>query len=125
MTEDKQCSIEVQSSRRDPRSSILNSRSSILNPRSSIFIEGRNSKMKRFSLVVALIVLVAVTAMAQEHGKKAGPVSKAEEEVLKIDTERAEAYMHGDTAALERILADDVTYVHPTGKVETKAEILA
>src|SRR5215470_13379633 len=87
--------------------------------------EGGSKIMKHFSLAVALLVVCAVAMMAQEHGKKAGPVSKAEEEVLKIDTERADAYIHGDTAALDRILADDVTYVHPTGKVETKAEILA
>src|ERR1044072_1251735 len=111
MTENKTSTFDpsCKSSIRDPQSSILYRRSSIL-------IEGRKLEMKRSSLVVAMLVLFAVTAMAQEHGKKAGPVSKAEEEVLKIDTERAEAYMHGDTAALERILADDVTYVHPTGK---------
>ena len=81
--------------------------------------------MKHVALVNALIFLFALTVNAQENGMRTPAEIKAEEEVLKVDTERAEAYMHGDTAALSRILADDCVYVHPTGKVETKEEIIA
>ena len=35
------------------------------------------------------------------------------------------AVLEPDVATLERILADDCSYVHPSGKVETKAELLA
>jgi len=45
-------------------------------------------------------------------------------EVLRIDQERADAFVNNDTAALDRIMADDCTYVHPNGRVETKAEVL-
>lgn len=81
--------------------------------------------MKKIVFVAALILLLVFTIKAQESSKRTPADIKAEQEVLKVDTERAEAYMHGDTAALSRILADDCTYVHPTGKVETKAEVIA
>lgn len=75
--------------------------------------------MKRIVLIASLIFMVS--AYAQNRTDTA----KLEKEVLDVDTQRAEAYVNGDVATLDRILAEDVTYVHPTGKVETKAEVIA
>ena len=46
-------------------------------------------------------------------------------EVMQTEAERTAALDHSDLAALERIMADDVTYVHASGKVDTKASYLA
>ena len=43
-------------------------------------------------------------------------------EVLKADDRRFEAMRKGDWAALDAALADDLTYVHSTARLESKAE---
>ena len=43
-------------------------------------------------------------------------------EVLSADDRRFEAMRKGDWTALDRALADDLTYVHSTARLETKAE---
>jgi ketosteroid isomerase-like protein len=45
--------------------------------------------------------------------------------VGKLETERVEAVLHGDRAVLDRIFADDLSYVHASGRVDTKATMLA
>ena len=47
------------------------------------------------------------------------------EAILKLEDQRFKAMVAGDVATLDRILADDLTYVHSNGQLETKAEFLA
>jgi len=49
----------------------------------------------------------------------------AEAEVLRADDRRFEAMRKGDWAALDAALADDLTYVHSTARLESKKEHLA
>src|SRR5437016_12634756 len=46
----------------------------------------------------------------------------SESEVLRADDRRFEAMRKGDWAALDAALADDLTYVHSTARLESKAE---
>src|SRR5262249_3419976 len=48
-----------------------------------------------------------------------------EAEVLRADDRRFEAMRRGDWAALDAALADDLTYVHSTARLESKAEHIA
>ena len=48
-----------------------------------------------------------------------------EAEVLRADDRRFEAMQRGDWAALDAVLAEDLTYVHSTARLESKAEHLA
>ena len=48
-----------------------------------------------------------------------------EADVLRADDRRFEAMRKGDWAALDAALADDLTYVHSTARLESKAEHLA
>jgi ketosteroid isomerase-like protein len=50
---------------------------------------------------------------------------QAEQEVRQREIRRFEAMVRGDVAALDDILADDLTYTHATGVFETKAEFIA
>jgi hypothetical protein len=43
----------------------------------------------------------------------------------RAEASRVEALERSDTAALDRILDDNLTYVHASGKVDTKASFLA
>ena len=51
--------------------------------------------------------------------------SAAEAEVLRADDRRFEAMRKGDWAALDATLADDLTYVHSSARLESKKEHLA
>jgi len=50
--------------------------------------------------------------------------SRAVDEVMATEQARTTALHHSDVAALERIMADDVTYIHASGKVDTKKSYL-
>ena len=51
--------------------------------------------------------------------------SGTEVDVLKADDRRFEAMRRGDWVALDAALADDLTYVHSTARLESKAEHIA
>jgi len=51
--------------------------------------------------------------------------AEAAAEVLKADDRRFEAMRKGDWAGLDIALADDLTYVHSTARLESKAEHVA
>lgn len=48
-----------------------------------------------------------------------------EAEVRQIEGRRFEAIVRCDFAEIDRILADDLTYTHSSGRLETKAQFLA
>jgi ketosteroid isomerase-like protein len=50
------------------------------------------------------------------------PESSAEADVLRADDRRFEAMRKEDWPGLETVLADDLTYVHSTARLESKAE---
>jgi hypothetical protein len=50
--------------------------------------------------------------------------SDAEKQVLAAEQARVAALDRGDVAALDRIIADDLTYVHASGRVDTKSSLL-
>lgn len=45
-------------------------------------------------------------------------------EVLQLEQQRQQALMHEDQAAIERLFADNLVYVHTTGLVQNKAQYL-
>lgn len=65
----------------------------------------------------AALLLTAASAWA------AG--SAIEEAILKLEARRIQAMIAVDLPTLDGILADDLTYVHSNGKMESKAEFLA
>lgn len=46
--------------------------------------------------------------------------SATEAEILKLDASRVEALLKGDVAALERLFADGMIYIHANGRIDTK-----
>ena len=47
------------------------------------------------------------------------------EQIQVLDREWAQACVQADIAKLEQILADDLTYTHSSGQIQTKAEFIA
>jgi hypothetical protein len=58
------------------------------------------------------------------EGEKVATTNSAEQELISLDKEWGEAGLRGDTAVIERILADDFIGNSPTG-VATKAQNIA
>ena len=72
--------------------------------------------MKRLSVFV---LLVSATWSVGQTG-----LGRAEQEVLQVESERVQAVVRADTAALDRILADELTYTHSTGRVDSKPQFI-
>ena len=47
------------------------------------------------------------------------------EEIIALENRRIKAMTQQDAQALDEILADDLSYVHSTARLETKAEFIA
>ena len=71
--------------------------------------------------IICTTFFVLPSAATPEKTKQ----SRVEQEILQLEKARIEALVRNDRAALERILADDLTYTHSSGETETKAEFLA
>ncbi|MFO1447150.1 MAG: nuclear transport factor 2 family protein [Opitutaceae bacterium] len=52
-------------------------------------------------------------------------VAAPSDEVIAAEKARGRALLAGDATALAAVLADDLVYIHSTGKHESKAEVLA
>lgn len=72
--------------------------------------------MKRSLTMGSLLLLAAVSVHAQM-----GVV----EEIRKLDQERIKAQINADSAALDRLYADDFIGIGPSGTVRTKKEVLS
>jgi uncharacterized protein (TIGR02246 family) len=75
-------------------------------------------------LLAALISFVALP-LALSQTPSSADNKTAEQEVHAVIEQYRTALMKGDTAALERIWADDYTFINASGAVLTKAERLA
>jgi ketosteroid isomerase-like protein len=69
-------------------------------------------------LILILSTLGAVSAFGGM------PKADAKKAVLAAEQAFVDAMIKHDKAALERLLADDLVYVHSSSKVETKAEVI-
>ena len=67
-------------------------------------------------LVISVVLLAARPAVAS---------AARTAEVIRAEQSRVDALFANDVAALEKILADDLTYTHSTGALDTKVAYLA
>ena len=81
--------------------------------------------MKRTSMIAALVLSTASTAIAQQQGPETRGAPSTEQAVRQQDQERIRAQIAADTVALRRIYADDFFGIGPTGVVRNKAEVIA
>ena len=66
-------------------------------------------------LLLRLLVLTAAVCAAAD----------TKESILALDKQWSDAIVKGDTATLDKLLADDLVYAHATGIVDTKASYIA
>lgn len=77
------------------------------------------------SLLLAALVSFVALPLALSQTPSSADNKTAEQEVRAAIEQYRTALMNGDTAALERIWADDYTFINASGAVLTKAERLA
>lgn len=80
--------------------------------------------MKRIFVIAALVITASSLALGQTTNKKSGKNNKAEQEVRKVHSERLKALATSNVSTLDQIVGDDLVYISPVGKVQTKAEIV-
>ncbi|MFN0279441.1 MAG: nuclear transport factor 2 family protein [Pyrinomonadaceae bacterium] len=86
----------------------------------------KHTQTKTKNMLLALaIMLAAPTLILCQTGYKNTKKGGAEQEVRKTISDLATALGKNDTAALDRIYADDYTFVGDTGTVMNKAERIA
>src|SRR5215207_5976779 len=87
--------------------------------------------MKRLLPAAVLLIAAATFAAGQTPDKPTKPAAEkaapaaAEQELTRLSDQYVAALKGGDAAALERIWADDLTFVNSGGAVQTKAQRLA
>jgi hypothetical protein len=72
--------------------------------------------MKRSWLVLPLLLATSAALHAE--------TSQASAEVMAMEAARTAALERSDMGELDRIMADDVSYIHASGKVDTKKSYL-
>ena len=78
--------------------------------------------MKRILLLVVLTMATSSFTLAQMAADKSAPKGKTEQELTKLEQDRAQATVKGDTAFIDQNTADDYTFVSPRGALRTKAQ---
>lgn len=76
--------------------------------------------MKKVQILLALALAASVVQAATAPT----PGGEDAKQALAAEQARTAALEHSDVAALERIMADDVTYIHASGKVDNKQSYL-
>lgn len=77
----------------------------------------------RFLMTVLTVSFALPMAVIAQSGKPAP--SAAEQQVLQAEKDRFAAMIKADRGALERLLADDLTYTHTNAMFETKPQFIA
>lgn len=77
---------------------------------------------QRFVITALTVAFTLPLTAAAQSGSPAS--SAAQQQVLQAEKDRFAAMIKGDRVALEKILADDLTYTHTTALFESKEQFI-
>jgi hypothetical protein len=80
--------------------------------------------MPALVLAAGLSAVLAASAPLPAQPPATLPTASVENHILQLEERRFAAMMSRDTQALRRILADELTYTHSSGQLETKEQLL-
>ena len=75
--------------------------------------------MKQILGIAILVFVMSSLAVAQTR-----PDNRTEQDIRRINSQMAEAGLHGDKATAERLIANDYLYTGMDGSTRTKAQII-
>ena len=81
--------------------------------------------MTRTLAIAAIAFLATSIALGQKQSASRDHRRSIEQAIRQLDTERIQAQIHADAAALKRIYADDFIGVGPSGTVRTKPQVIS
>ena len=76
-------------------------------------------------VIVLVMLLVAACGISPARQATPSKLSKAEEEVRRLERQWLDAYEQNDADAMERIVADDFTITFPNGAMQTKPQLMS
>jgi ketosteroid isomerase-like protein len=76
-------------------------------------------------IFVAVLITALAIALPQLIRAQAGSHAKEEQQVIQAEKDRFAAIVKADEAALNKLLADDLTYTHSNANMQTKAQFIA
>ena len=77
-------------------------------------------------LIIAVVIFAGLAiAQGQKQENKSAGASKAEQQILALNREWADAIARGDMEALDRLFADDMIVTSSSGEVRSKAQEMA
>ena len=76
--------------------------------------------MKQIFIFFALLISTTSVAGGQTENRNAAQNSTVEQEIIKLERERLDAYARADREAFDRIVADDFAMTHSDGSVFDK-----
>ncbi len=78
--------------------------------------------MKRIFIIFALLIVTESLAVGQTENRSVAQNSNVEQEIIRLERERLEAYARAAREAFDRIVADDFTMTHSDGSIFDKAQ---
>lgn len=81
--------------------------------------------MKKTIFLVAIVIAASISIFGQTTITQSDKMSKTEQEVTNLVTEYGNALVKRDTAAIERLLADDFMNITGKGEMRSKSEVVA
>ncbi len=83
-----------------------------------ILLKGIN-KMQKLNLIFTLIIFIFIQTFNQVFAE-----DSQIKEIEQIENARIKAMINGNYSVLDKILSEDLIYIHSHGKLETKTEFL-
>ena len=81
--------------------------------------------MRKTFVLAVLVLTVASIALGQKQSARRDTKKSVEQAIRQVDHERIQAQIGADAVALDRIYADDFIGIGPSGRVRTKAQVIA
>jgi uncharacterized protein (TIGR02246 family) len=75
-------------------------------------------------LFLIAVLIVSLPAIGAAQGQNAGTALSTEQQIKALEEERNRAILSGNAAAMDRMTADDYTFITLRGELRTKSEIL-
>ena len=76
-------------------------------------------------VIILVMLIVTPCGVSPARQVQQPKLTKAEEEVRKLERDWLDAYEQNDGGAMDRIVADDFTITFPNGAIQTKPQLMA
>ena len=70
------------------------------------------------------VCVISVLSLPSLSKAEVGGSSKAESEIRQLEDRRIQAMLKADAEELNQVLADDLTYTHSSGQVDSKSQLV-